>query len=231
MKVNENRHDNFARLTALLSLAVAIAAIAVPYFQQSQIQKSQSYEELRVILNPNTNGPILLKGSNFGKMGRLIQMPWQLIISNNSLRTTSILETSLSTGSEPGSTYYSGISGGIVDANYDPVEMPLVLEAGVSKSLYIYVGALVPSHVYETLDKINEGNPILDREAMKELGANGIDIYGNRVEYKAFEAGNFIIKYLEPEKSPKFWLRLSTGQGNNFFATASKYGLRSEGTL
>ena len=218
----------FARTTAVLSMVVALIAVFVPYFQQQNHFDTQQKEELKVILNPSTNGPILLTDQNYGKLGMLIQMPWELTVSNVSNRRISIVRKTISKGDAPDSTFYSGIDGGLLSSDYNKIELPINLESGDSKLYILYVGALVPSKVYKTLSSINKGQPVLDRDAMKALGKIGIDIFGNSVEYHEFEGGEFSIQFNNHEKSPTFWVRLTTGNGNNFYKSAAKYGFVPE---
>lgn len=220
--------DNFARTMGVLSFIVALAAVIVPYFQQKSHLENLQQEELKVILNPAVDGPLILTSHDYGEQGRVIQMPWQLTISNTGNRQLSIISKRLSRGETPDSVFYTGIDGGIVTEDFKPLKLPLKLESGESKSYYLYVGTMVPKQVFEILYNINEGKPVSDRAAMKVLGEHGMDIYGNKVEYHGNENGKVSIIFKEADKSPTFWLRLSTGKGNNFFASGAKYHFAPE---
>lgn len=221
--MSEEHKDTFARRIATLSLVVAFASVIVPYIQQEMLFKKQQQEDLNVILNSSVNGPIKITDHNFGHMGYVVQVPWSLTVSNNGNRQLSIVKKRLSCGNEPNSQFYTGIDGGIFSKDYTPVQLPIKLEEGESQSFYIYVGTLVPKHVYELLKKLNNGNPVMDRDAMKALGEKGIDIYGNSVEYRSYNGDQFSISFKESGKALRHWLVLSTGRGNEFFSSASKY--------
>jgi len=221
--MSNDHKDKFARRIAICSLIVALASVIVPYVQQKMLFEKQQQENLNIILSPTVNGPLALTDNNFGEMGYVVQMPWELTVSNNGNRQLSIIKKRVSCGNEPDSQFYTGIDGGIFFKDYTPVQLPIKLEAGESQSFYIYVGTLVPQHVYDLLKNLNNGNPVMDRDAMKALGKKGIDIYGNNVEYHSYENDTFAISFKESSKAPKHWVVLGTGRGNIFFSSASKY--------
>lgn len=229
--MSTDQHDKFARVTSILALLIALSAIVIPYWQQSSQFEAQQRENLNVLLNPTVNGPVKLTGHNYGEMGKVIQMPWKLTISNTGNRQLSIINKRISLGETPDSQYYTGIDGGLFTQGYQPIELPIKLEPGESQSYYIYVGAMVPARVYEILYKLNEGKPVMDRVAMKALGYEGIDIYGNPVKYQDHGNDQFLIEFKSSDKSPTFWLDLLTGGGNRFYGAAAKYSMPPESAL
>ncbi|MEJ1386244.1 MAG: hypothetical protein RPV21_18050 [Candidatus Sedimenticola sp. (ex Thyasira tokunagai)] len=229
--MSSDQQDKFARVTSILALLIALGAVAVPYWQQSSQFEAQQRENLNVLLNSTVNGPLRLTGHNFGEMGQVVQMPWKLIVSNTGNRQLSIINKRISFGETPDSQYYTGIDGGIFTQGYKPIDLPIKLEAGESQSYYIYVGAIVPAKVYEILYGLNEGKPVMDREAMKALGEEGIDIYGNPVKYLDHGNDKFLIEFKSVDKSPTFWVNLFTGGGNRFYGAAAKYSISPESVL
>lgn len=156
-------------------------------------------------------------------MGTVVQIPWKLTISNTCNRTLSIIDKQVSLGDKPDSTYFSGIDGGLYSLNNEPVTLPIKLEPGDSQSYLIFVGCMIPQKAFDIIYKVRNGNPVMDRDAMKALGRNGIDIFGNPVEFKEYEGDNFSIKFHSSEKAPTYWISLFTGAGNRFAVSASKF--------
>jgi len=221
--LSNNSKDNFARITSILALLIALATVVMPFVQQSQQFKTQQTEALNVILHPTVNGPIKLTGSDFGDKGVLVEMPWELTISNTGNRKLSIIEKRLSVGESPGISYYSGIDGGLFTSDFQPINLPLTLDSGESRVLLIYVGTLIPKNVFEILRTLNDGRSVTDRDALKALGKKNIDIYGNPVKFRDHGNANFSISFPSANKAPAYWIRLSTGRGNVFFGSATKY--------
>ena len=154
--MSDTKTDSFARGVAIVSLFVAIAAVALPYFEQRRQFQVLQTEELAVRLNPHTDGPIRISDKNFGPMGRLVQVPWGLTLSNTGNQKLSITRYSVTTGASPNSTYYTGIDGGMLQSDQKPLDLPLTLEPGESRSLVLFIGILVPQSVYEVLSSLKE---------------------------------------------------------------------------
>jgi len=146
----------FARVVAIISLVVAIAAVAIPYLEQRRQFQVLQTEELDVRLNPHTDGPIRIIGNYLGPMGRLVQIPWRLSLSNTGNQKLSITKYSVTTGATPNSTSYSGIDGGMLQSDQKPLDLPLTLDPGESRSFVLFVGILVPPPVYEVLSSLKE---------------------------------------------------------------------------
>lgn len=158
--------DWIARATAIGSLVVSICTGAVGYFayheqwaaleeNKRQFQIVQS-EQVSVRLNPRINGPYRLTNVNFGN-SRVVQVAWDLRPTNTGNQRLSIVEYEITSGSSPGSTYYSGIDGGLVPtAGQKATSLPLTLEPGESREFLVLVGVRVPLIVYNVLSGIND---------------------------------------------------------------------------
>ncbi|MEW6715067.1 MAG: hypothetical protein AB1306_08270 [Nitrospirota bacterium] len=228
--MSNNSSDNFARITAIVSLILAIIAISVPFFQQKsalQTQKEQfeelQKEDLSVQLDPYVTGELRLTDIQLGPLGHVVQIPWKLTVSNIGNRQLSITEHLITRGDSPTSMQYTGIDGGFLDRKSRPVEFPVKLEPGESETYYVFVGITVSQEIYDILASLNASKQLTDRNATKELGRKGIDIYGNSVEYKEYENGKFTYFATDKGKAQRFWLQLTTGRDNIFYATAMKY--------
>jgi hypothetical protein len=222
--------DYFARITAISSLLVAIVAIIISFTQQKSAQEIQQKqfnllqkENLSIQMNPYVDGEIRLTNIKLGPMGYVVQLPWKITISNTGNRNLSILEHLITRGESPESMQYSGIDGGLIENKFTSVVYPFSLEPGVSRTFHVFVGITVPEQIYKTLSSIKEKKNLTDRNVSQIFGRKGIDIYGNKVDYKEFDNKAYHIQIKETEKAQRFWIQFTTGKGNVFLATARKY--------
>lgn len=215
----EGSSDWFARAIATLSLVVAIAAIAVPYFQH----KVEQEEAIALDFNPHLGGDIKLTDYNFGEIGRIVQVLWQLRISNTGNRKLSIVEYSISSGDKPYSKFFSGMDGGILDLKGNRISLPITLEPGDSLALQVYVGIMVSPKIFNILNDSRMSKPIPAQQAARILGRAGLDLYGNNVDFKEYKGGNFHLAVRKGAKSPRYWFCLVTGRGKSFVISASEY--------
>jgi hypothetical protein len=224
---NPQTTDVFARTMAILSLVVAVATVGVSYFQfgeqKRQFQVLQS-EELTLRLNSHADGPLRITRNNFGQLGFVVQVPWRLTVSNTGNVKLSITEYSITTGSSPDAMFYTGIDGGMLTQEGKAVDLPMVIEPGDSRILIIYVGILVPTKVHEILSAMTDSKPNTAL-AVKTLAKQGLDLYGNKVNYAEYPGGESLLTIEKKDQnSPTFWYRAVTGRGNAFLTSATSYG-------
>lgn len=60
---------------------------------------------------------------------------------------------------------------------------------------------------------------------MTVLAKEGIDLYGNEVNYQEFEGGTYWLTVEKAnDKSPVYWYQAMSGRGNIFVTSATAYG-------
>jgi hypothetical protein len=221
---DEKSTDKIARGIAIFSLIVAIAAVTVPYMQQrSQFQVLQN-EELAVRLNPSTHGPLRITEYSLGPIGHVVQIPWQLALSNTGNQNLSIIKYSIAAGVSPNSIDYSGLDGGMFHSNQKRVDLPYTISPGESQLFVVLVGILVPPEVYEILLSAQDSNSSTVGNFKLVLAKHGLDLYGNEVSYQEFEGGNHLITVEKAnDKSPTYWYQAVSGRGNVFMSSATAY--------
>lgn len=222
--------DRFARVVAVFALGLAAVALALPHFERwlarardRELFDAFQREAISVELNPYVNEEVRLTSHDLGPEGRVIQMPWEVIVWNNGDRDALLVDYSLTRGDSPASMRHSGIDGGFVSKKFRPVKWPIVLEPGETKSFYVLVGIPVPRSVFHILSSLGDSNPLDARRAMIQLAKNGTDLYGNHVEYREYRNGEFAIIQRRPQPLPRFWLRMTTRRGNAILASAAGY--------
>jgi hypothetical protein len=216
---------------AVISLIVAVASVAIPYMQQGRALKQQQkqfdelqQEALSVKLDPHVSGMVRITGKDLGPLGNFVQIPWELTISNTGSRQVSIADYDLTRGDSSGAMSYSGINGGLLTVDYNPVRYPVTLEPGGMRKFFLIVGITVPDRVLETLKGLNEGKDIDRERATTALAKEGLDLYGNRIDYREFEGGGYIRSIdTQNQNGQRFWCVVHTGRGNSFVVAASEY--------
>tara|TARA_Y100000815_G_scaffold149905_1_gene135821 strand:- start:2198 stop:2911 length:714 start_codon:yes stop_codon:yes gene_type:complete len=229
--MNDRSPDKLARITAVISLIVAIAAIAIPYVQQKGALKQQQEqfdelqrEDLSMMLNPNMRGVIHVTGTNLGSLGSVVQVPWGLTISNTGSRQLSIANYDLTRGDSPGAMFYSDIDGGVQSLDSQPVGYPITLEPGEMRKFLLFVGITVPDKVLEIIEGITEGNKVDRDVATTALAREGLDLYGNRVDYRELEGGAYTLSVdSQNQNGQRFWFEVHTGRDNRFVVSANEY--------
>ena len=215
--------DRLAIGIAIVSLVISIAAVALPYMEQRREFRVLQGEELSVRLNPHADGQFHITEFNFGPRGRVMQVPWELTLSNIGNQKLSITTYSVSSGISPNSTSYSGIDGGMFDLEQKPIYLPLTLEPGESRRFVLFVGILVPPKVHEALS-VGHLKLRTVGDATKILAKQGLDLYGNKVNYQEYAGGAYVISVEKTNQIfPTFWYQAVSGRGNICLASASTY--------
>lgn len=230
--------DPFARLVAFVAFVVAAVALGLPFFQQwlsgqRDLQLFDSFVQESVIaaLDPYVNGEIRLTSHDLGTEGQVVQMPWQLTLRNAGDQETFIVEYALTRGDSGASMLHSGINGGFlseVDSGVfgkklRPIQWPIALSPGETRSFTVLVGIPVPRAVFHILSSLGKPNPLDTRRAMIELAKNGTDLFGNDVEYREYPNDRFAIIQRRQQPLPRYWLRLTTRRGNAIVTSVHGY--------
>ncbi len=189
--------------------------------EQNVLIRQQAEEQLTIELDPLVNGPVRITKHNYGNRGRVVQFPWKLTVSNTGQQNLSFDTYSLRQGIPPRSVSYTGINGGLFTEDLKPVSLPETLAAGEAKKYYILVGLLIPPAVFAKFPTIADDQELLDRDLSIALAKQGIDVFGNPVEYK--DIGGVMIQYLEAEKAPLYLCTIHTKRRTAALAVAQKY--------
>ena len=102
---NESNSDIFARFVSVIGLLVAIAAIALPYYQNIENNK----EKLNIWMRTNNSGTVFL--SDNPEQTNVIQLPWLITLSNTSNNKLSIVGFDLNQIEQGGFSKFPGLNG------------------------------------------------------------------------------------------------------------------------
>ncbi|MGA1872019.1 MAG: hypothetical protein ACMUJM_26175 [bacterium] len=225
MKQSKANKFNASLLIAIVSLAVSIIALGHTFWQSWKQEK----EELIIRVAPNVEGfPIKLSSIDLGKEGHVIYLPFKMNVTNSGHKTLSIIEHRIFqlVGEGPieqNKKYYTGIDGGLFNLNGTKAKIPITISQGETIAYIVYVGVLVKTDVMETLKSYN-GKTLSRRTMYKILGRDGMDIYGNTVDYHENKDGSFSFGVKDSSSNiPIFVFQWKTGKGNKFVSLGGDY--------
>jgi len=201
--------------------AVAISDSALKE-QRRQFEEVQS-EKLVIRLTPMPYDPIWLTEIKLGPEGQVAVTPWRLTLSNTGQQKLSIINYEISEGDKPGSKYYTGINGGIWDGKMQRIDLlsePISIEPGETRIYIVHIGILIKPEVAKVLGKNIDLGTRMVTEPAKLLATNGLDLFGNEVEFQQF-ANGVVLTMLTNEATPTYWCQLTTGRNNIFVGSGS----------
>jgi hypothetical protein len=216
----DSKHDWFARVTAIIGLMIAMAAILVPYYKD----KTDSQESLGIAAFTEERGGILKLSDNI-KKSQAIQMPWIVTLSNTGRVKLSITSYSIQKIEANGVSYFPGLEGGAYDSANRPLLFPLTLDAGESKSFRLYIGFLPSKEVETTLrDIYDKHGPVDYHTGFVALARKGITFYGDKASYTEDINGHSMITIDQSSynKEPIYKISFTSGRGNVFIITTSE---------
>jgi hypothetical protein len=210
----DSRHDWFARITAILAVTVAVAAIAVPYYKD----KAESQEALSIAAIPESVGGILRLSDNMEK-SQAIQIPWVFTLSNAGKVKLSITSYSVQKIEAQGASYFPGLDGGATDSANRPFPFPQTLDAGESISFRLHIGFLPPKGVENILrNMLNEHGPVDYHSGFIALAKKGLTFYGGSASYNEYSNARVMVS-IDPssyKKDPIYKVSFTSGRGNEF---------------
>lgn len=157
------RKDNISIIISILSLFVAILAITIPYYQN----KSKEKEIINTNIKLDENGKIIYLNDN------VVQFPFNITISNNSLVPLSIMDYDFYQFDYNREGYiFDGIKGKYLPIDNVVIKFPIYLESGKSIKFKTLVGYRITLKDKNLIDV-----SMLDVEKQKILDiSNWIDI-------------------------------------------------------
>jgi hypothetical protein len=171
---SDNR-DWFARITAILSLLVALAAVIVPFVQGERDKK----EQLPIVARPEEPGVIRLSADE--AKSRAVQIPYILTVSNTGRTKLSIVSYRVAQLWQGGLRFFSGLDGGMTDREGKAVAFPLTLDAGDSISVRLHLGFEPSEQISKMLRSMFfSGGPLDSHKTFLALAEKGLTVYGGK---------------------------------------------------
>lgn len=215
---NQSSPDIFARITGVLGLVLAIVAIVVPIWQQSENDK----ERLKVWMRPNSAELILLSDNR--KRSRVVKVPWLFTLSNTGKVKLSVTGYDVLMMENGGLSRFSHMVGLAKNFDESKLEMPITLDAGESKTIKMYLGfranEVVLEHLYTHLKKVG---PFTLSESVASLAKHGLTIYGGKATFKEIDGSTLVTIDSEFYKNePVYRVEFTTGRNESFFIQGSE---------
>jgi hypothetical protein len=230
--MKKNRIEIVNLLIAIFALVVAIISIWFSYYTY----KDTKTERLNVqasFVHSNYQTKIIPLGHN-----SIIPLYWELILSNNSEKTLSITEINVENiNDENGVTLYShiyeGLFEGIEDYNKGQIELPININSGESKKVFVRIGIMcdsLASSILSKKDYISFDNKQREswtrfNQAKIKLAENGIDFYSNKTSV-THENEKIILYKSEAKREQQFKITLTTGKNNNTTKNVRMYMMK-----
>ena len=214
-----NSPDKIARINSIFTLCILLVSLLFSIFQFYLTNT----EKLSIITHL-INSEIKLTSCNFGEEGKVIQFPWQLVVSNTGNKKISIVDYDVvevldSSNIETSIRTNTCMDGGLFDLTGHQVEFPLVLGDGESKKMNLMVGILIDSSIFDLLSEQSEQNePHLLRNDELILARHNVDFFGNPLEFTEYDSSTYVITTSQDidSYSPILRLRFETSR-NKFF--------------
>jgi len=214
-----SKPDWFARITAIIGLLIACAAILIPLYQS----KIDSQEALSITAIPKTGG--IIKLSDDINKSQAVQIPWIITLTNTGKVTLPITSYTVEQIAGQGIRLFAGLDGGTTDSSNNFFPFPTNLGAGHSIAFRLHIGFIPTKDIQQKLRTIYlKKGPINYNAAFVELAKEGLTLYGGQAKYQEYPGGSHSIS-IEPssyKSDPVYRITFTSGRGNAFSITTSE---------
>lgn len=206
---NKKRKFEFSNIISVLALLISIFSFGY----NIHLDKIKHTEYLKFeITNAigNYNSHIIKCGLDDELSGFYTQV-FDITISNNSDKDTSIIKLETSLSFSRGLNFYNCLTKGF--------ELPLNLKAHESKKVSVELRFPLNKKAYDFIvEKFGEGNNIPFDELRRIIHRLQIDMSGNEINYEEMDDGSYIMEYKNEEGKfiPKAELYITTSENNTF---------------
>jgi hypothetical protein len=197
-------------LTSGLIACLSFILTMLTYFIQPNTFERISFGQQKLIIPNKITFCTWMTPNDTGEIGGI---KYEIDINNVSNQTTSITKINCNLNDDSNDNYIEYIT----DVNGSKINLPLVIDAGVSKRLIFGLKLSVPKNVSDLIKNKYIRSPFdvlsIDYNQLEEfLARKGFDIYGNKVEnFFGDDSNLFHIKYKENNPSfPIYQLNIIT---------------------
>ena len=213
--------DWFARITAILGLIVALAAVVVPLLKDNQDKQ----EQLTIVAKPEGSGGIIRLSSNESK-SNAVQIPWIITLSNTGRTKLSVVSYRIAQLTYEGMMFFTGLDGGISDRNNKPMTFPVILGDGEIVSFRLHLGFEPTIQISQLLKKMYRINGPLDaHKTFLALAEKSLTIYGGKASMLKYEDDSYKVS-IDPnslQNVPIYNVAFLTGRNQEFSIKCSAY--------
>ncbi|UQZ35440.1 hypothetical protein C2I18_19070 [Paenibacillus sp. PK3_47] len=217
------------KLTLWVSLIALFFSVASGLFSTYYTIRKDHKDDLEVVdivfTESSNDKTVLYKDLNIGKVGSaLIPLNYNILVSNNSKRTVSIIDHKLTQTINGKMFYYSNIVNKVTINNKD-IDYPVAIEAGESIKLVFSINILLKPVVDDLIQKkYKYDTKIPFSDLHRYLLSNGYDLYGNKLKAIFFEDNTYMTE-TEDYKTPTYKITFTTSTGSKFTQSISEKDL------
>ena len=214
----ETKPDYFARTVAIMGLIVAIIAVIVPIWQSNR----DAQEFLNIRMGTDSSGIVLL--SDDRKSSSVVQIPWLITLSNTGKVKLSITDYDVSILEGDARVRFSHLLGATYNIDNSPLELPITLDSGESKTFKVYLGFMAKPKVLDNLYELQaKQNLFTLNQSFKYLAKRNQTLYGGVATYREIDGSLTITTdsqfYLH---EPVYQLEFRTGRNESFLIRGSE---------
>ncbi|RPA57580.1 hypothetical protein EGC86_20440 [Shewanella frigidimarina] len=212
-------HNKIGSFTGITALVISMISLYFSY--QGSLDRK---EYLRLSINPISSGYESTIKAPVGELiPALLSTKWDIVITNTSDRTTTILESDIYLHGENGRKEYSGMVQGIYTSDDKSLYLPLTLESGQHVKLKATIGYEMSDTAYHLLEKSYDlSKSVTIDEIQKFLCSYRIDFRGNEAK-----CSNGLRTVNYNSNSLLYIFSVSTARDNNFQTAGFWYKVRT----
>ncbi len=159
--------------------------------------------------------------------GGVISAYWELTLSNTGESNLSVISYQVEQrGEDFPETFYTGLNQGLYIFNnnkFETLNLPLQIEPGNSKKIFIRLGLLVIPDSYKIIKKkFSDSSRAKLKDISTYLFSKGTDFYGNKIKSSS-DLTVFTFPKIDEIKEQTFALSLKTSRENNTELLVSWY--------
>ncbi|HCG9113908.1 hypothetical protein P3602_06590 [Vibrio parahaemolyticus] len=213
-------HNKIGSFTGIAGFIISLVSLYISY--QTSLDRA---ENLRVSLNAQRFGyETQIKAPVADIIPALLKTNWDIVVTNTSDRTTTILQSELFLLGDSGRKEYSGLLQGLYLEDGKKATLPITLESGEHIKLKAVIGYEVSPTAYKLLQKakFKPSTPFEIDEMHTYLCSHNMDFRGNKAS-----CTEGLISISDTSIDNLFILKLSTARDNSFETAGFWYKLRT----
>ncbi|WP_194542183.1 hypothetical protein [Paenibacillus sp. JZ16] len=211
------KNEKLTLWISLIALLFSIFSGAFTTYYTYQKDKKDDQEIIDIALIESSHDEtVFYKDLNIGEIGSaLIPLNYNVLVSNNSKRTISIIDHKLTQTINGKMFYYSNIVDKVT-MNGKDIEYPITIESGESIKLVFRINILIKKEVDDLIQKkYSYNSKIPFNDLHRYLLSNGYDLYGNKVKATFFEDNTYMMES-DDYKAPTYKVTFRTSKHNDF---------------
>lgn len=212
------KNEKITLIISVIALLFSSTSWAYNTIYTIQKDRKDDMELLDIkLINVTNEHTVLYQKMELGELGAaIIPINYEILLSNNSKRTISVIDHNIEELRDGSSFYYSKLINS-VSVDKEELEYPIKIDEGESKKITFSINILINQEVNECILKKYEYNTrIKYEELIAYLHESGYDIYGNQVKVNFYNDGTSIGKSVGIHSTPIYNVIFTSAKNNHF---------------